>query len=313
MMAIRTLIVVVASSSWTIFQMDVKNVFLHGDLHEEVYMHPPPGVDIPFGHVCRLRKALYGLKQAPRAWFQRFFVVIRAAGFTPSDHDPALFLYSSSRGRTLLLLYVDDMLITGDDPEHISQVKQHLSEQFKMFDLGPLGYFLGIEVLQSTKGYYLSQYKYIQYLIARSSLTDKRTTATPIDIHLQLCLNDGSPLQDPSRYRHIVGNLVYLTITRPDIAHVVHILSQFISAPTLVHYGHLLHVLRYLRGTTSRGLFYDCNSPLRLHAYSNATWASDRTNHCSITGYCIFFGSFPIVWKSKKQVVVSRSSAEAEL
>ena len=94
------------------------------------------------------------MKQAPRAWFQQFVVVIRVVGFTPSDHDPALFLYSSSRGRTLLLLNVDDMMITGDAPEYISQVKQHLSEQFKMSDLGPLGYFLGIEVLQSTKGYY---------------------------------------------------------------------------------------------------------------------------------------------------------------
>jgi hypothetical protein len=132
-----------------------------------------------------------------------------------------------------------------------------------------------------------------------------------MDIHLQLCLDDGSPLKDPSRYRHIVGSLVYLTITRPDIAHVVHILSQFVSASTSVHYGHLLRVLRYLRGTTSRGLFYACDSPLRLHAYSDATWASDRIGRQSITGYCIFLGSSSIAWKSKKQVVVSRSSAEA--
>jgi hypothetical protein len=116
-------------------------------------------------------------------------------------------------------------------------------------------------------------------------LIDNRTAATPMDIHLQLCPNDGSPLQDPSRYRHIVGSLVYLNITRPDIVHVVHILSQFVSAHISVHYGHLLRVLRYLQGTTSRGLLYDCNSPLRLHAYSDATWASDHTDRCSIIGY----------------------------
>jgi hypothetical protein len=150
MTIIRTLIVVAASSSWTISQMDVKSAFLHGDLHEEVYMHPPPGVDIPSEHACHLHKALYGLKQSPRAWFQRFVTVIRDVGFSPSDHDPALFIHSSSRGCTLLFLYVDDVLITGDDLEHISQVKQHLSEHFKMSDLGPLGYFLGIEILQST-------------------------------------------------------------------------------------------------------------------------------------------------------------------
>jgi hypothetical protein len=146
MTTVRTLLAVAASSSWAISQMDVKNAFLHGDLNEEVYMQPPPGVDAPPGFVCRLRRALYGLKQAPRAWFERFVSVIKTAGFTPSDHDPALFIHISPRGRTLLLLYVDDILITGDDVENISLVKQQLGEHFQMSDLGPLSYFLGIEV-----------------------------------------------------------------------------------------------------------------------------------------------------------------------
>jgi hypothetical protein len=145
MTTVRTLIAVAASSSWTISQMDVKNVFLNGDL-QEVYMHPPPGVDTPSGHVCRLCRTLYGLKQAPRAWFERFIFVITSAGFSSSEHDPALFVHVSPKGHTLLLLYVDDMLITGDNSEHISHVKRHLSKEFQMFDLGPLSYFLGIEV-----------------------------------------------------------------------------------------------------------------------------------------------------------------------
>ncbi|WVZ62539.1 hypothetical protein U9M48_012278 [Paspalum notatum var. saurae] len=285
----------------------LKNAFLHGDLHDEVYMQPPPDVQAPSGYVCRLRKALYGLKQAPRAWFQRFASVIHAAGFSSSDHDPALFIHVSPRGRTLLLLYVDDMLITGDDPDHISRVKQHLSEQFQMSNLGPLSYFLGIE------GSYLSQSKYIKDLVARFGLSDPRTAATPMDLNLKLSPNDGLPLEDPSRYRHVVGSLVYLTVTRPNIAHAVHILSQFVSAPTSVHYGHLLRVLRYLRGTSSQCLFYARDSPLHLHAYSDSTWASDPTDRHSITGYCILLGSSPIAWKSKKQAAVSRSSTEAEL
>jgi hypothetical protein len=176
---VRALLAVAASSSWTISQMDVKNVFLHGDLHEEVYMHPPPGIEVPSGHVCRLRRALYGLKQAPRAWFERFVSVIKACGFYSSDHDPALFIHVSSRGRTLLLLYVDDMLITGDDPDHIAHVKTYLSKEFQMSDLGALSYFLGIEVLQTQNGIYLSQAKYIQDLLDRSGLSDTRTVATP--------------------------------------------------------------------------------------------------------------------------------------
>jgi len=207
----------------------------------------------------------------------------------------------------------DDMLITDDDAEHISLVKRHLSQQFHMTDLGPLSYFLGIEVSRSDKGYYISQSKYIQDMIARSGITDTWTAATPMDIHLQLRPTDGTPLEDPARYRHIVGSLVYLTVTRPDIAHVVHILSQFVRAPTSVHFGHLLRVLRYLRGTSSRGLFYAHDNSLQLHAYSDSTWASDPTDRRSVSSYCILLGSSPLAWKSKKQAVVSRSSTEAEL
>ena len=109
-------------------------------------MQPPPGYSVTDGMVCRLRRSLYGLKQAPRAWFERFASVVTAAGFSPSAHDPALFVHCSPRGRTFLLLYVDDMIITGDDPEYIAFVKARLSEQFLMSNLGPLRYFLGIEV-----------------------------------------------------------------------------------------------------------------------------------------------------------------------
>jgi hypothetical protein len=191
------------------------------------------------------------------------------------------------------------MLITGNDKEYITFVKSRLSEQFMMSDLGPLSYFLGIEITSTADGYYISQHKYVQELLHRSGLTDDKTAATPMELNLQLGPTDGTPLADPSRYRHLVGSLVYLTATRPDIAHAVHILSIFVSAPTSVHYAHLLRVLRYLRGTASRRLFYAKSSKLDLHAYSDATWASDRVNRRCITGYCIFLGSYPIAWKSK--------------
>nr|CCI55442.1 PH01B031C15.25 [Phyllostachys edulis] len=311
MATVHTLVVVAAVRSWTISQMDVKNAFLHGDLQEEVYMTPPQGVVAPIGHVCRLRCALYDLKQAPRAWFERFSSVVLAAGFSPSNYDPALFIHTSSHGCTMLLLYVDDILITGE--EYIAFVKHQLSAQFFMSDLDPLRYFLGIEFTRTDDGYYLSQQRYIQDLLARSGLTDSRTAATPIKLHLQLHPTDGTLLEDPSRYRHIVGSLVYLAVTRPDIAHSVHVLSQFVSVPMSVHYAHLLRVLRYLRGTVDRCLFYSLSSQLQLHAYSDSIWTSDPVDRRSVSGYCIFLGSSLITWKSKKQTVVSRSSAEAEL
>jgi hypothetical protein len=203
----------------------VKNAFLNGELREDIYMRPPPVYSVPEGIVCHIRRSLYGLKQAPRAWFQRFATVVIAAGFFASAHDPTLFVHVSPRGRTLLL-YVDDMIITGDDLEYIAFVKAHLSDQFLMSDLGPLRYFLGIEI-STPEGFFLSQEKYIQDLLNRASLTDHLTAKTPMELNVHLTPTDGEPLEDPTRYRHIVVSLVYLGVTRPDISYSVPILSQF--------------------------------------------------------------------------------------
>jgi hypothetical protein len=269
MTTIHTLLVVASVQEWSISQFDVKSAFLYGELREDVYMRPPPGYSIPEGMACHLCRSLYGLKQAPRAWFQRFAFVVIAAGFSASAHDPALFVHVSPRGKTLLLLYMDDMTITGDDPEYIAFLKAHLSDQFLMFDLGPLRYFLGIEIT-TLEGFFLSQEKYIQDLLGRSSLANHRTSETPMELNVHLTPTDGAPLEDPTRYRHIVENLVYLGVTRTDISYSVHILSQFVSAPTEIHYSHLLRILRYLRGTSTRCLFFPCSSFLQLQAYCDA-------------------------------------------
>jgi hypothetical protein len=122
----------------------MKNAFLNGELREDIYMRLPPGYSVPEDMVCHLHRSLYDLKQAPRTWFQHFASVVTAAGFSVSTHDPSLFVHVSPRGRTLLLLYVDDMIITGDDPEYIVFIKAHFSDQFLMSDLSPLRYFLGM-------------------------------------------------------------------------------------------------------------------------------------------------------------------------
>jgi hypothetical protein len=163
----------------------MKNVFLNGELREDVYMCPPPGYSIPEGMVCHFCRSLYGLKQAPRAWFQHFASVVTIVDFSASAHDPTLFVHVSPRGRTLLLLYMDDMIITGDDPEYIAFVKTHLSDQFLMSDLDPLRYFLGIEISSTPEGFFLSQEKYIQDLLNRASLTDHQTAETPLELNVQ--------------------------------------------------------------------------------------------------------------------------------
>jgi hypothetical protein len=157
--------------------------------------------------------------------FSFFASVVTAASFSASAHDLAFFVHVSPRGQTLLLLYVNNMVITGDDPEYIAFVKAHLSDQFLMSDLGQLRYFLGIEISSTPEWFFLSQEKYIENLLGRTSLADHRTIETPMELNVHLTPTNGEPFDDPTRYHHIVGSLVYLGVTRHDISYSVYILS----------------------------------------------------------------------------------------
>jgi hypothetical protein len=238
-----TLIVVASIHQWHISQLDVKNVFLNGDLQEEVYMAPPPSISHDSGYVCKLKKALYGLKQAPRAWFEKFFTVISSLGFVSSSNDSALFIKCTDAGRIILSLYVDNMIITGDDIDGISVLETKLARRFEMKDLGYLRYFMSIEVTYSPRSYLLSQSKYIADILERARLTDNKTVDTPIEVNARYSSSNGLPWIDLTLYRTIVGSLVYLTITRPDIAYVVHVVSQFVVFPTTVHWAAFLRIL----------------------------------------------------------------------
>ena len=154
--SIHALLAVTAASKWDLFQMDVKNAFLNGDLREEVYMQPPPGLFVESNKICHFRHTLYGLKQAPQAWFVKFNSTIFRLGYTTSPYDSALFLHRIDKGTILLLLYVNDMIITGDNLNGIQELKDFLSQQFEMKDLGHLSYFLGLEITHSTDGVYIT-------------------------------------------------------------------------------------------------------------------------------------------------------------
>jgi len=152
LISVRSLIAVSVVRRWELFQMDVKNVFLNGELIEEVYMCPPPGSHHLPHQVCKLRRALYGLKQAPWAWFAKFSTIVGDFGFTSSSHDSALFIHKTDQGTILLLLYVDDMIITGDDTSRILDLKTYLNQHVEMKDLGKLSYFLGLEITSNSEG-----------------------------------------------------------------------------------------------------------------------------------------------------------------
>jgi hypothetical protein len=212
----------------------------------------------------------------------------------------------------LLLLYVDDMIITRDDHPSISDFKQFLHQQFEMKDLGHLSYFLGLEVSSDSTGYYLSYGKYVSDLLSCVGLTDTKVVSRPLEMNACLTSLDDTSLSDTTLYRQLIGSLVYLTVTYLDIAHAVHLMSQFLDAPHSTHYAAVLHILRYIKGTMFHELHFLAHSTLNLCAYSDADWVGDPTDCRSTTCFCFFLGDSLISWRSKKQHIVSHSSTETE-
>ena len=229
-----------------------------------------------------------------------------------SHYDSSLFLRRTDKGTILLLLYVDDMIITGDNLNGIQELKDFLSQQFEMKDLRHLNYFLGLEITHSTYGLYITQAKYASELLSRAGLINNKTIDTPVEFNAHLTPSGGKPLSNPSLQRRLVGSLVYLTVTCPDISYVVHQVNQYLSAPRSIHYAVVLCILRYLKGILFNGLFYSIKSPLVLCAFSDANWAGDPTDQRSTTGYCFLLGFSLISQRSQKQTYVTRSSTEAE-
>ncbi|GKV35008.1 hypothetical protein SLEP1_g43330 [Rubroshorea leprosula] len=202
--------------------------------------------------------------------------------------------------------------VEGSSPQLINQVKAFLFSQFRLKDLGPLKYFLGIEVASSPQGLYLSQRKYTIELLNDAGLLGSRTADTPMEQNLKLLPSDGSPLIDGSMYRRLIGRLIYLTITRLDISFTVNTLSQFLQSPQKCHLDAAHRLLRYLKKTLGQGILLSSKGFLQLTAFCDSDWASCLTTRRSTTGYCIFLGNSPISWKSKKQNTISLSSAEVE-
>jgi hypothetical protein len=315
MNTIRILLSLVANYGWDLQQFDVKNAFLHGELEEEIYMEVPPGYgnNLAAHTVCKLKKALYDLKQSPRAWFGRFARVMMAMGYRQSQGDHTLFIkHSPSGGVTALLVYVDDIIVTGDDDKERQILSQCLAKEFEIKALGRLKYFLGIEVAHSRQGIFISQQKYITDLLKETGKTACKPASTPIDPNLRLGQAEEDAAVDREMYQHLVGRLIYLSHTRPDIAYAVSVISQFMHSPKEVHLQAAHRVLQYLKGTPGKGILFKRNGGLVLEAYTDADYAGSIVDRRSTSRYCTFLGGNLVKWRSKKQNVVARSSAEAE-
>ena len=288
---------------WKMRQLDVKNAFLHGFLKEEVFMEQPPGFineDLP-NHVCKLNRSLYGLKQAPRAWFDRLSQCLLHLGFCCGKADSSLFILRKGQSIVLLLIYVDDIIVTGNDNNIISDLISTLSSEFSLKDLGSLHYFLGLEVKYLPNGLFVSQTKYTKDPLEHTKMKECTHINTPMALKSIIIPSDEQPI-DPTRYRQLVGSLQYLTFTRPAIVHAVNKACQHFQAPTKVDLQAIKRILRYLKGTMEHGIRFFKQSFLRLTGFYDANWAGCTNTRRSTSRYCIFLGANCISWSSKQQL-----------
>ncbi|XP_020674690.1 uncharacterized protein LOC110093960 [Dendrobium catenatum] len=310
---IRVLFTITLSHGWTVQQLDVTNAFLHGQLTDTVYMIQARGFvdDTHQNYVCRLQKSIYGLRQAPRQWYTTFTQYLLTLGFEYSKADPSLLTLRHNQTHIFLLVYVDDILVTGNNDDAISKILTKIHSKFNMKNLGIAHHFLGIKIQTLSDKYFLSQSSYAQSILKSVHLDDCNPLSNPSCTKIPDQVPEDAILSAPSTYRRIIGSLQYLTLTRPDIAYAVNVLSQHMHEPSLQHVYLLKRLLRYLKGTLSFGLPI-FKAPLILSTYSDADWAGDPTTRKSTIGHCTFLGDTLISWVVKKQTTVARSSTESE-
>ena len=329
-------------NGWETHHMDVVTAFLNPAIDNSVFMDLPEGIEFlaklpPRISACHLKKALYGLKQAPRLWYQHIHCFLTSIGFSQSANDPNLYLRYKLSSETqvpevILLLYVDDLLISASNLQGIEEVKALLRAKYSMNDLGPVRQFLGLEVLRTSPNtIHLYQARFISTVLKRFQMTDCNGVQTPMESGQRLLLSQESDeLADQGEYQSLIGSLMYLVVgTRPDIAFAVATLSKFNSKPNKIHFTAAKRILRYLKQTKSLALTYRTNlsefhpdlgslpnalppRPYDLLGFSDSDYAGDSNDRKSTSGYVFTLAGGAVSWRAKKQKLVSLSTVEAE-
>ncbi|KAK1650752.1 hypothetical protein QYE76_068557, partial [Lolium multiflorum] len=313
--AIRLLLAFASFHNFKLYQMDVKSAFLNGPLKETAYVAQPPGFEDPCrpNHVYLLHKALYGLKQAPRAWYEFLRDFLLQDGFCMGTVDSTLFTKRVKGGGLFICqIYVDDIIFGGTNPNHNKAFEQLMTRKFEMSMMGELKFFLGFQVRQLAKGTFISQEKYVKDMLKKFNMTNASPMKTPMPVKGQLGSCDGEKDVDIKVYRSMIGSLLYLCASRPDIMLSVGMCARFQSAPKESHLMAVKRILRYLVLTPTLGLWYPKGSTFELIGYSDSDWAGDKVDRKSTSGACQFIGRSLVSWSSKKQNSTALSTAEAE-
>jgi hypothetical protein len=322
--SLRTVLAIAAAEDMDVHTMDVSSAFLNGDLDEEIYMAQPEGFAAPGQEhlVCRLKKSLYGLKQSPRQWYQKLHSTFVDLGFSRCASDHCVWVWAKDGIKVIIPAYVDDLTIACNNNPALKRIKEELSSRYKMRDLGPIKYILGIEVIRdrANRKMFLSQRKHIGDILDRFNLADSRPVSTPLSKSNPLTKEDCPQTPEELEYMRsvpylsAVGSLMYLSVgTRPDISFAVGALSRFNANPGQAHWKQVQHVFKYLAGTKDLMLCYGPGQDgTSLQIYSDADYAGDQDSARSTSGHTVFIGKCLVNWSSKRQPVVAKSTTEAE-
>lgn len=318
MTTVRSVVQVSAQFDMKIHHLDMKSAYLNAEIDCEVYLERPKGFGRDEGNtVWKLRKSLYGLRQSGRNWNKVLHDFLRSQDFVQSLADPCLYTKRTAESFVILLIWVDDVLISASDDKSLRNVKQMFKEKFRTKDFGLVSNFLGMQFTFNEGEIVITQTRYLEKVLDRYCMNDCKGRATPCDESIR-SFGEAEAVDDQRKYREMIGSLVYaVSCTRPDLAFAVSRLSQYLNAPTQVHLSCVKHVLRYVKRTLDFGLhFRKCDQAdqnLKIIGYSDADWANAEDRK-SVSGYCfVLQKNGPLIsWKSKKQTCTALSTCESE-
>ncbi|GJS95172.1 retrovirus-related pol polyprotein from transposon TNT 1-94 [Tanacetum coccineum] len=312
--AIRIFLAFAAHMNMVVYQMDVKITFLNGNLREEVYVSQPDGFvdkDNP-NHVYKLKKALYGLKQAPRTWYDMLSSFMISQDFSKGLVDPTLFIHRDDKELLLVQIYVDDIIFAASTPELCDLFSKIMCSKFKMSMMGKILFFLGLQISQSPRGIFINQSKYALESLKKYEFDSCDPVDTPMVEKSKLDKDKEGKAVDPSHYRGMIGTLLDLTASRPDLQFAIYMCTRYQARPTEKHLNAVKRIFRYLKGIVNQGLWYPKDSSIALTIFADADHDGCQDTRRSTSGSMQFLGDRLISWSSKRQKSVAISSTEAE-
>ncbi|WVZ79223.1 hypothetical protein U9M48_026827 [Paspalum notatum var. saurae] len=289
-------------------RLEAIRAFLNGYINELVYVEQPLGFEDPSNpdHVYRLSKALYGLKQAPQASYERL------RDFLIEKVDTTLFIKKTDNDLFVCQVYVDDIIFGSTNEEYCKEFGNMMAKEFEMSMIGELTFFLGFQIKQLKEGTFIYQEKYTGDLLKRFKMDDCKSIETPMATNVKLEADESGIKVDQTLYRSMIGSLLYLCASRPDIMFSVCLCARFQADPKESHLTTVKRILRYLKHTPSIGLWYPKGASFELLGYSDSDFAGCRVECKSTSGGCYLLGRSLVLWSSKKQNCVSLSTTEAE-